>query len=319
MDSPLSMNIHSVDHHTGFCQDLENLLSFLDKAEEVATSACSPQFVGKKTDNKNLYSFLLEPTPIRPDLEMNIRQQYAMMNYYQKRTFHRSPIVPDQRRVSAGSSFADVLFNMDDEPLDIDEAIVSPMGARSLSNDGPPMSISLLGGKPFQNTGESLPTPIRFRRYQTCQWDDRFQELLLFQQEHGHFLVPYSYPPNPKLSQWVKRQRHQYKRKQMGHHSTLTQEREELLLEAGFIFDSHRAVWQTRFDTLRAFHKANGHCGIPAKFEDGSLNVWIKHQRRQYLLFVSGEKSTMTEERIAALNSIDFDWDPRNLHRPNKA
>ncbi|KAG7336773.1 helicase domain protein [Nitzschia inconspicua] len=314
MDPFRSNNTHFID--SGISRDLENLLYFLDKAEEVATSACSPQFVGKKTDNKNLNSFLLEPTPIRPDLEMNIRQQYAMMNYYQKRTFHRSPIVPDQHCGSAGSS----LSNMDDEPLDIDEAIVSPMVARSLSNDGPPMAISLLGGKTsFQNTGEFLPSPIRFRRYQTCQWDDRFQELLLFQQEHGHLLVPHSYPPNPKLSQWVKRQRHQYKRKQMGHHSTLTQEREELLLEAGFIFDSHRAVWQTRFDTLRAFHKANGHCGIPAKFEDGSLNLWIKHQRRQYLLFVSGEKSTMTEERIAALNSIDFDWDPRNLHRHNKA
>ncbi|KAG7340307.1 helicase domain protein [Nitzschia inconspicua] len=314
MDSPLSMKMDSVDHPTGFCRDLENLLCFLDRAEGIAASACSP-FLAKKADNKNLSSFLLEPTPIRPDLERNIRQQYAMMNDYQKLTFHRSPMVPDQCSGSAGSS----LSTMDDGPLDIDEANVSTMMARSLSDDGPPMSMSLLGGKTsFQNTGESLPTPIRFRRYQTCQWDDRFQELLLFQQEHGHLLVPHSYPPSQKLAQWVKRQRHQYKRKQKGHHSTLTQEREELLLEAGFIFDSHRAVWQTRFETLRAFCMANGHCGIPAKFEDGSLNVWIKHQRRQYLLFVTGVKSTMTEERIAALNSIDFDWNPRNLHRPNK-
>ncbi|KAG7336774.1 helicase domain protein [Nitzschia inconspicua] len=159
---------------------------------------------------------------------------------------------------------------------------------------------------------------IRFRKYQTSQWDDRFKEILLFQQKYGHLLVPHSYPPNPKLSQWVKRQRNQYKRKQKGHHSTLTDEREKLLLEAEFILDSHRAVWQTRFATLKAFYLANGHCRIPSQFEEGSLHVWMKHQRRHHSLLMKGEKSPMTNERIAALNSIGFDWNPRNLLRPNK-
>jgi hypothetical protein len=45
----------------------------------------------------------------------------------------------------------------------------------------------------------------RSRRYNTAQWEKRFQELLLFRKQHGHLFVPHDYPANPKLSQWVKR------------------------------------------------------------------------------------------------------------------
>ncbi|KAG7373006.1 helicase domain protein [Nitzschia inconspicua] len=317
----------------GFCRDLENLVSFLDRAEEVASSASSA-FMARKTDYSTFNTILLEPTPIRPDHEIAIRKQHSLTKQHiHQQMFHPEHKTVDQFCASAGSSFSDVFSNMDDEPLDLNENIFSPMVAGTslrdfifAPKDNPSVLTVRAGAHSFDEktwslshkTGECSSSSIRFRKYQASQWDDRFQELLLFQQEHGHLLVPHSYPPNQKLSQWVKRQRHQYKRKQMGHHSTLTDEREEKLLAVGFIFDSHRAVWHTRFETLKAFYMANGHCGIPSKFEDGSLNVWIKHQRRQYLLFISGEKSIMTEERIAALNSIGFDWNPRNLHRPNR-
>jgi hypothetical protein len=45
----------------------------------------------------------------------------------------------------------------------------------------------------------------RSRKYNTAQWDERFEELLQFREEHGHLLVPHAYPLNPKLAQWVKR------------------------------------------------------------------------------------------------------------------
>jgi hypothetical protein len=153
----------------------------------------------------------------------------------------------------------------------------------------------------------------RFRSYQVGQWQDRFEELLLFGRSYGQLLVPHCYPPNQKLAQWVKRQRHQYKRKNMGHHSTLSDEREQLLLDAGFVFDSHKAVWYLRFQTLKAFHNVHGHCNIPPDYRDSSLTVWMKHQRRQYLLYQKGLKNTMNEERIQLLDSIGLDWNPRNL------
>jgi hypothetical protein len=172
----------------------------------------------------------------------------------------------------------------------------------------PTSSMSDVGGYAAESFCSS-----RFRSYQVGQWQERFEELLLFGKAYGHLLVPHCYPPNQKLAQWVKRQRHQYKRKNMGHHSTLSDGRVQLLLDAGFVFDSHKAVWYLRYQTLKAFHNVHGHCNIPTDFRDVSLTVWLKHQRRQYLLYQKGVKNTMNEERIQLLDSIGLDWNPRNL------
>lgn len=46
------------------------------------------------------------------------------------------------------------------------------------------------------------------------------------------------------------------------------------------------------------------------------LAIWVKCQRRQYKLFISGDRrSTMTPERFARLEAAGFDWDPRNLSK----
>lgn len=190
---------------------------------------------------------------------------------------------------------------------------VSTMDNRSLGSHElvfPPQTKSLLSD---QNEPNLILSESRFRSYQVGQWQERFEEVLQFRKAYGHLLVPHSYPPSQKLAQWVKRQRHQHKRKHMGHHSTLSDEREQLLLDAGFVFDSHKAVWYLRFLTLKAFRAANGHCNIPSSFHDSSLQVWMKHQRRQYLLYQKGLKSTLNEERIQLLDSIGLDWNPRNL------
>ncbi|KAG7372870.1 helicase domain protein [Nitzschia inconspicua] len=320
MDLFLSTDMHSNGVSTiASRQDLDDLLSFLNRAEEIVTSGTTTSVVKGTTDYddwRNDYS-LLEPTPIRPDHEMTFPKQH------QREVSVPKTVRVDEFGASVGSSFSGIFSNVDDEePLDLDEAILAPIVVGSLNKDH---SSSLANKNTFflevkttsHDTSDDSAAPVRFRTYQKCQWDDRFQELLIFHQKHGHLLVPHSYPPNQKLAQWVKRQRHQYKRKRLGHHSTLTDEREVKLSAVGFIFDSHRAVWYARYETLKSFFLANGHCGVPAKYEDGSLNVWIKHQRRQYLLFMNGEKSTMTEERIAALNSIGFNWNPRNFVRPN--
>ncbi|KAG7340302.1 helicase domain protein [Nitzschia inconspicua] len=289
MDASLSMN--------EFCRDHGNLLSLLERAEEVAAS--NPSNSARETDFNNLGSYLFDPTPIRPDHEVAIRKNQSLVKHN-----------PQQML----SSFSEVSSDVDNEPLNLEETYNIPENFLFPIDGLFPIDRNISNPATKDRSSNS----IRFRKYQASQWDDRFKELLLFQEKYGHLLVPHSYPPNPKLSQWVKRQRNQYKRKQKGHHSTLTDEREKLLLEAGFIFDSHRAVWQTRFGTLKAFYLANGHCRIPSQFEKGSLNVWMKHQRRHHSLLMKGEKSPITGERIAALNSIGFDWNPRNLLRPNK-
>jgi hypothetical protein len=111
------------------------------------------------------------------------------------------------------------------------------------------------------------------------------------------------------------RQRYQFRLKQMGKHSTLSDARENILNEVGFVWDSHQTAWSDHFQTLKAYALANGHCTIPPQLskENAVLVTWCKHQRRQYKRYICGMDSTITAERIRCLESIGFDWNPRNL------
>mmetsp|Transcript_16617 Transcript_16617/g.45756 ORF Transcript_16617/g.45756 Transcript_16617/m.45756 type:complete len:270 (+) Transcript_16617:147-956(+) len=153
----------------------------------------------------------------------------------------------------------------------------------------------------------------RSRSLVSSSWNERFQELIHFRETNDHCFVPHNYPQNPKLSQWVRKQRHQRKRKEKGLHSTLSDERQALLTNTGFIWDSHRAMWQERYQSLELFQMTNGHCNVPSNFHDSSLSNWVKNQRKQYKLFQMGSKTTMNEERINLLNNLGFNWNPRNL------
>ena len=157
----------------------------------------------------------------------------------------------------------------------------------------------------------SLGEKARFRCYQTDQWAERFSELLAFKAETGHCLVPHCFPSNPSLAQWIKRQRYQHKLKQEGRHCTLSGEREAYLEAAGFVWDSHQAAWREKFLTLKRYRTQHGNCRVPPTYLDRSLGVWVKCQRRQRKLFLNGEYSTMTEERIQLLDSLGFEWNPR--------
>jgi Helicase associated domain len=170
------------------------------------------------------------------------------------------------------------------------------------------------------NDIEELPTADcgsdsndRFRAYQSQQWTDRFCDLQAFRMLKGHCLVPHKSPENPALSQWVKRQRYQYKLKQEGKHSTLTDEREVQLEALGFIWDSHKAGWEEKYKDLCLFREKHGHSNVPANYHDKSMAIWIKCQRRQHKLFAQGKRSAMNPERVQKLDLLDFAWNPRNL------
>jgi hypothetical protein len=147
------------------------------------------------------------------------------------------------------------------------------------------------------------------------QWNDRFQELADFRQRHGHSLVPHGHPESPSLALWVKRQRKQYKLHKEGKHCTMTAEREAALEQLDFVWDSHAATWDERFKELIAFQSEYGHCKVPTSFPaNPQLAVWVKSQRRQFKLFVSGRKSYMSKERTIQLSSLGFVFYPRKLN-----
>lgn len=161
------------------------------------------------------------------------------------------------------------------------------------------------------NPGESVS---RFSHHQDFLWLDQFQKLLRFKESFGHCNVPIAYPDDQALARWVKRQRYQYKRMKKGKPSSISITRIQMLESAGFVWDAHSVAWQEKFNAVAAYKKQTGHCKMPSSSyaanqeNSDQLASWMKRQRRQYRLLVSGQPSNITMERINALNSIGFVW-----------
>jgi hypothetical protein len=152
----------------------------------------------------------------------------------------------------------------------------------------------------------------RFKPFHEEKWTLRYKELLEFHQEHGHAAVPHTYPRNPQLARWVKRQRRQYKLRTDDRPSTMTTERLDMLSSVGFVWDSHDVNWREKLEALQKFRKDHGHCNVPSNYVDKKLATWVKCQRRQYKLYWDGKPSAMSPERILELEKVGFEWEIRS-------
>ena len=153
---------------------------------------------------------------------------------------------------------------------------------------------------------------VKFRAYQAENWTEKFEQLLRFREEHGHSLVPNFHPENQALAQWAKRQRYQYKLKQAGKRSTITDERVRALDEVGFVWGSHEAVWSERLEELKMFREQHHHCNVPCRYKPNQqLALWVKRQRRQWKKKMDRLPNSLTDERQALLEEIGFVWDMR--------
>jgi hypothetical protein len=134
-------------------------------------------------------------------------------------------------------------------------------------------------------------------------WKDRYNELLAYIEHHKDCYVPYHYDHNPRLSQWVKRQRHQYNLKVKGQYSNLTDERQMLLDALGFVWDSRASNWENRLEDLKEFRETHGHVRVSVKDRDHRpLAVWLKRQRHSARKFQAGDLYTgMTHRQLQQL------------------
>lgn len=149
---------------------------------------------------------------------------------------------------------------------------------------------------------ENSPTPEP-HSYQSDQWNERYLELVQYKSSFGHCNVPYHWPVNRPLSQWVKRQRHQCKLKKEGKHSNLPDVRERMLNDLNFVWDARASNWEERMEELRRFCSEHGHCKVTkTNRKCRPLAVWLKRQRHHCRLYLSGDRSTgMSAERISML------------------
>jgi hypothetical protein len=77
-------------------------------------------------------------------------------------------------------------------------------------------------------------------KYYVDRWTLHLQELQQFKKQNGHCRVPQRYKKNRKLGGWVLYVRHQYRKLQSGHPSTMTPDRVVQLKLLGFDFDPRK-------------------------------------------------------------------------------
>ena len=225
--------------------------------------------------------------------------------------------------------------NMDIHPLDWMTPAVyeAPMGGVFTNYSSPAATLATPRMVSSASTTGTRRSPSsRHPSVKVGQWQERVTELLHFRDEFGHCLVPHNWSKNRKLAQWVKRQRYQHRLLCQGRHSTLSMDRVVQLEEIGFVWNSHKAGWDDKFQQLVEFNNKYGHCNVPSTWTlNPSLAIWVKFQRRQYKVKYSKNRvrpvsdgddddddddaignNALTDERVQRLLALGFSFDPRN-------
>lgn len=148
-------------------------------------------------------------------------------------------------------------------------------------------------------------------------WDKWMELLGDYKRVHGNVDVPLKYEANPSLGTFVNRQRTEHRKMQNGKPTSMTPKRVEDLDRLGFtwaIRESHTS-WEDRFAEIKRFRDANGHCNVPKIYtKNPSLGYWVNEQRFQYRRLQKKKSSYMTDEKIRALDGLDFKWSLRETN-----
>ena len=137
---------------------------------------------------------------------------------------------------------------------------------------------------------------------QEAAWEEMFQQLEEYKKIHGDTLVPKNYSDNIQLARWVCTQRHQFKLKESGKKSNMTDKRVDKLNKIDFVWNPNEAAWQSKYELLVSFYKEFGHTKIPLGEEHKELYGWCMRQRN---LKAEGR---LKEHRYDKLKKINFDF-----------
>jgi hypothetical protein len=151
------------------------------------------------------------------------------------------------------------------------------------------------------------------RGTETVSWEDRREQLAKYVHHNGDANVPKIYAKNQPLANWVFTQRAQYKFFKANKKSYLTEERCNSLDELGFQCQLPTMSWEDRRQQLADYVNEYGDAKVPGMYsKNKELGTWVAHQRVYYKLFMANKKSSMTTEKVNALNKLGFQWVLRN-------
>ena len=206
----------------------------------------------------------------------------------------------------------------------ISTAVPAPVAVGSSSSTGGISSMPIhtsSSGRRHSASSTTSSSANQQQPFRQDQWNERYQDLVQYHQMYGDCLVPNHWPPNQPLSEWVKRQRYQYKLKMDRRPSYLSDQRMDMLNQLNFVWNMQRANWDEKWNELAAYKEQHGHCNVPSLYpKNRQLGIWVRCQRRQYRLYMKDPASSsgMTEERIRRLKSIGFVFELRRKLSKNE-
>ncbi len=133
-------------------------------------------------------------------------------------------------------------------------------------------------------------------------WEEIFVKLKKYQSEHGG-----DYPKQTdkneeikRLGNWAQAQRTAYRK------GTLSEEKISLLKSINFVFKPLDEKWNEMFNQLKTYLSTNNgnYPTINNNKDINKLTQWLQKQRILY------KNNSLSDERIATLNSIGFVWTP---------
>ncbi|OEU05805.1 hypothetical protein FRACYDRAFT_153343, partial [Fragilariopsis cylindrus CCMP1102] len=177
------------------------------------------------------------------------------------------------------------------------------------------------GSKPSRMTNERIRAleKLGFRwKIVYTKFDDRLAQLADYKEKNGHCIVPQSFQGYGNLGQWVDNQRQEYKKYKESKPSNMTDERIRELEKLDFKWRiCTKLNFEDRLAQLADYKEKNGHCIVPQSFQgNGKLGQWVNSTRMQYKKYKESKPSNMTNERICALEKLDFKWQAKSRHAP---
>jgi hypothetical protein len=137
------------------------------------------------------------------------------------------------------------------------------------------------------------------------KWSQRYEELVIFQRQNGHCLVPGNIN---SLWRWVKTQRVNNER------NIIRKDRKDLLDQLGFVWNGRSyhedKQWYRHYEQLVAFQRNHGHFNVTVmKEEDKSLVTWVRNLRSR-----PTNNNLLRQDRKDLLDKLGFIWESRSWH-----
>ena len=131
---------------------------------------------------------------------------------------------------------------------------------------------------------------------------EMYQRLVAYKKKHKSTIVPREYHADPRLGNWISKQRKCYNKKE------LHIDRINHLESIGFAWDAYDMKWMEIYYRLVAYKMQHDSTAVPYHCtEYPSLGEWVSTQRRAY------KKGKLSGKRVELLNSINFVWSAKKL------